>query len=236
MAEFLDTTATSYQLERLIKGARDRLILISPFLQFNNRIKELIEDKNNLKIDVRVVYGKNELKPGEMTWLKGLSFVRTSFCEHLHAKCYLNETHCIITSMNLYAFSQANNNEMGVLLARDSEPEVYNGALSEAQRLIRISEDQEVVFIEGEIPEAIIIDDPKDDGKLTTSKLAKLHKLKTDELVKRFASVGFLKIEDGKQSLTDAGRNAGGERRFSKRFGQYFLWPRSITVPHPSGS
>jgi hypothetical protein len=97
MAKFLNTSATNYYLEELIKGASDRLILISPFLKLNDRIKELLEDKNRLKIDVRIVYGKSELQPMEISWLNELSFVRTSFCKNLHAKCYMNESSCIIT-------------------------------------------------------------------------------------------------------------------------------------------
>jgi hypothetical protein len=49
MAKFLNTSATNYYLEELIKGASDRLIPISPFLKLNDRIKELLEDKNRLK-------------------------------------------------------------------------------------------------------------------------------------------------------------------------------------------
>jgi len=52
MAKFLNTSATSYFLEELIKRAKERLVLISPFLKLNDRIKELLEDKNRLKIDV----------------------------------------------------------------------------------------------------------------------------------------------------------------------------------------
>ncbi|MCK5919456.1 MAG: hypothetical protein KAG66_00850, partial [Methylococcales bacterium] len=66
MAKFLNTSATSYFLEELIKTAKDRLILISPFLKLNDRIKELLEDKNRLKIDVRIIYGKNELQNDEI--------------------------------------------------------------------------------------------------------------------------------------------------------------------------
>jgi len=62
VAKFLNTSATNYFLEELMKNATDKLILISPYLKLNDRIKELIEDKNRLKIDVRVVYGKNELQ------------------------------------------------------------------------------------------------------------------------------------------------------------------------------
>jgi len=62
MAKFFNTSATSYYLEELIRTAKDRLILISPFLKLNDRIKELLEDKNRLKIDARIIYGKNKLQ------------------------------------------------------------------------------------------------------------------------------------------------------------------------------
>lgn len=58
MAKFLNTSATNYFLEELIKDAKERLILISPFLKLNDRIKELLTDKNRLKIDVRIVMAK----------------------------------------------------------------------------------------------------------------------------------------------------------------------------------
>lgn len=102
MAKFLNTSATNYFLEELIKNAKDRLILINPFLKLNDRIKELLANKNRLKIDVRIVYGKSELQPEEINWLKELTYIRTSFCKNLHAKCYMNEELCIIASLNLY--------------------------------------------------------------------------------------------------------------------------------------
>ncbi|WED82878.1 topoisomerase DNA-binding C4 zinc finger domain-containing protein [Aeromonas media] len=141
MAKFLNTSATNYFLEELIKDAKERLILISPFLKLNDRIRELLTDKNRLKIDVRIVYGKSELQPEEISWLKELTYIRTSFCKNLHAKCYLNEEMCIIASLNLYEFSQVNNNEMGVLIRRSEDSELYRDAYDEAQRIIRISEE-----------------------------------------------------------------------------------------------
>ena len=63
MAKFLNTSATDYFLKEMIKSASDRLILISPFFKLNDRMKKLLADKNRLKIDVRIVYGKSELQP-----------------------------------------------------------------------------------------------------------------------------------------------------------------------------
>ena len=83
MAKFLSTTGTNYHLEELIKGASDRLILISPFLKLNDRMKELLADKNRLKIDVRIVYGKSELQPQEIEWLKAKNYIQSIFFKNL---------------------------------------------------------------------------------------------------------------------------------------------------------
>lgn len=147
MAKFLDTTGVSYHLQQLINRANERLILISPFLKINDRIKQSLEDKNRMKIDIRVVYGKNELQPEENNWLKSMQSIRSSFCKDLHAKCYMNEREAIITSMNLYEFSQVNNNEMGIYIEKEKDPELYKDIFEEAQRLIRIS-DEIVVSVE----------------------------------------------------------------------------------------
>ncbi len=141
MATFLDTTGGSYHLEQIIKGATERLVLISPYLRTNERIREFLDDRERLKIDIRVVYGKTDLAPDEMGWLRSKTGIRTSFCKNLHAKCYVNERAALITSMNLYEFSQANNNEMGILVERDKEPDLYASIWAEVQRLIRISEE-----------------------------------------------------------------------------------------------
>ena len=236
MAKFLNTSATNYYLEELIKGASDRLILISPFLKLNDRIKELLEDKNRLKIDVRIVYGKSELQPEEINWLKELSFVRTSFCKNLHSKCYLNEESCIITSLNLYEFSQVNNNEMGVLISRSEDTDIYRDAYEEAQRIIRISDEIRISLEKVEKPtngdRSAQGDDPSDDAssKLTSSKLAQKHKLKTPELLDKFTTLGYLTLADGKHSLTEKGKEAGGEFKFSKKFGPYFVWSEDMAV------
>ncbi|MBL8811601.1 MAG: phospholipase D family protein [Planctomycetaceae bacterium] len=239
MAKFLNTSATNYFLEELIKSARDRLILISPFLQTNQRIRELLEDKNRLKIDVRVVYGKHALHPEEISWLSDLTYIRRSFCRNLHAKCYLNEEQCIITSLNLYQFSQVNNHEMGVLISRDIDRDVYQEAYDEAQRIIRMSEEDSVesVVSESEISPLAQTDSAQDnvdegtrDGKLSTSKMAAQIGMKTADLVAKLILEGYLATRNGGHYLTEKGKTAGGEFRKSRKYGVYFLWPESLKL------
>ena len=77
MAQFLNTTGVSYHLERIIDGANERLVIISPYLRVNDRIKGLLEDKDRLRIDVWVIYGKNELRPEENNWLRSMTSIKT---------------------------------------------------------------------------------------------------------------------------------------------------------------
>ena len=214
----------------MIKDAKDRLILISPFLKLNDRMKELLADKNRLKIDVRIVYGKSELQPEEINWLKELTYIRTSFCKNLHAKCYLNEELCIITSLNLYEFSQINNNEMGVLIRRSDDADLYKDAYEEAQRIIRISDEVRISLerVTNEVeakPEVA----EESSGRLTSSKLAQKLGFKTNELNDKLVTSGFLEMRDGKPYLSAKGKESGGEFRMGS-YGPYFLWPENLKL------
>ncbi|WP_201527875.1 MULTISPECIES: phospholipase D family protein [Psychrobacter] len=242
MAKFLNSSGTTYHLEELIKSASDRLIIISPYLKLNDRIKELLEDRNRLKIDIRIVYGKNDLQPEEINWLKNLTFIRTSFCKNLHAKCYLNENECIITSLNLYEFSQVNNNEMGVLIYRNEDTKLYADTYDEAQRIIRISDEVRMSFekvapSDDKIanPDSVVADKPAVEtakpnySKLTTAKLAKELGLKTQELNDKLLESGYLEDKEGELVLTDVGSAAGGISKRGK-FGDFCLWDAGMVV------
>lgn len=145
MAKFLTTTEITSELEKIIRDANEQLIIMSPYLKVNQRLKDLLEDKNRFKdVDIRVVYGKNELRPEENNWLEALTSIRTSFRQHLHAKCYINEDKALVSSMNLYEFSQQNNDEMGFLVLRDEEPELYQDVKNEVMRILRGSDEVRV--------------------------------------------------------------------------------------------
>ncbi|MBF0658559.1 phospholipase D family protein [Psychrobacter sp. NG25] len=256
MAKFLNSSGTTYHLEELIKNASDRLIIISPYLKLNERIKELLEDRNRLKIDIRIVYGKNDLHPEEINWLKNLTFIRTSFCKNLHAKCYLNENECIITSLNLYEFSQVNNNEMGVLIYRNEDSKLYADTYEEAQRIIRISDEvrmslEKVTEIESgtdassnnkAAPSHTTVNTNANTtakptteaaipnySRLTTAKLAKELGFKTQALNDKLLAAGYLEAQEGELVLTDAGRAAGGTSKKGK-FGEFCLWDAGMVI------
>ena len=58
--------------------------------------------------------------------------------ENLHAKCYLNESTAIITSMNLYQHSQENNIELGVRIQKEEDAGLYDEIYKEVQLICRL--------------------------------------------------------------------------------------------------
>ena len=150
MARFLDTSGISHHLSEIIKNTDARLLIISPYLRFNRLIKEQLERQRLvLRKEVCVVYGKSELRPEESDWLAKTG-IRTNLREHLHAKCYMNEHHALITSMNLYEFSQQNNDEMGILVSAKEDPELYREIKEDAERILQLSKEVTISVTEVE--------------------------------------------------------------------------------------
>jgi len=133
MARFINTREAVSTIEKLIRNAGEKLILISPYLKLSKDFKELLTYRNSQDKITTIIFGKQELRPDEMTFLQGLRFVVLKFNEDLHAKCYLNDQHMVITSLNLYEFSMANNKEMGVFIDKNdpADSTLFDDAMKE---------------------------------------------------------------------------------------------------------
>ena len=143
MAEFLTTKGITHAIDQIIKNAEEKLWIISPYLKIDRHFKELLEetDEDRRKVDIRVIYGKKELRQEEKNWLAGRRSFKIYFREHLHAKCYLNEKEVLLTSMNLYDYSQDNNDEMGVLVSRVNDSTLFDEILRESQSILKKSKE-----------------------------------------------------------------------------------------------
>jgi phosphatidylserine/phosphatidylglycerophosphate/cardiolipin synthase-like enzyme len=149
MVEFLDTNATSSELNRLISKSNEKLYLISPYLQLSDKIKIMIQqsEKSSPSIDIKILYrsGKDsKINDDDRDFiLKQLKNANLYALDNLHAKCYLNEHTAIIASMNLYQHSQENNWEMGVKIDNSSDPILYNDILKHALLLLNAGKKHE---------------------------------------------------------------------------------------------
>jgi phosphatidylserine/phosphatidylglycerophosphate/cardiolipin synthase-like enzyme len=135
MAEFLTTSGTAFHIENVITTAREELILISPFWRFSKTLYERLKDADDRRITTTIIFGKRELDEDQIDLLLALSNASILYSENLHAKCYFNESHMVITSMNIYEFSEKRNREMGVLLTKEADEDAFVKAVQEAKSI-----------------------------------------------------------------------------------------------------
>src|SRR5690349_1416504 len=129
MAEFLTTSGTAHHVENIIIDAKGNLTLVSPYLKLSKTLFERLKDASARGVKIKIVYGKDELKPNEKNSLAELK-CDLFFFENLHAKCYYNDHKMVITSMNMYEFSEKTNREMGVLIDKQADPQLYDKAFA----------------------------------------------------------------------------------------------------------
>lgn len=145
MAKFVNTLKAVAAIDEIITEADNTLTLVSPYLKLSNDFKEKLELRNKENKVTTIIFGKQELNPKEMIFLQSLQFVSLRYKQNLHAKCYFNENQMIITSLNFYEYSMANNKEMGVLIERENEDDakLYEDAKQEVDRIFKTSDDFE---------------------------------------------------------------------------------------------
>lgn len=134
------------------------------------------------------------------------------------------------------AVSQLHNNEVGILIRREDDAELYKDTYEEAQRIIRISDEVRISMERvSTVDEASATSDsadatddearPNGNGpqKLSTSHIAQKHGMKTGEWLAKAVAVQLLTAENGRHYLTPAAKQAGIEFVAKSKFGPYFL-------------
>jgi hypothetical protein len=122
MAKFLTGNELNTEVEKIFERADEQIILISPYIKLHDRFISTLRTKiDNHKLEITIVFGKNEedisksMKHEDFNFFKDFPNIQIRYERRLHAKYYSNETTAILTSMNLYTYSQDNNIEAGVM-------------------------------------------------------------------------------------------------------------------------
>jgi len=126
MAKFVKGNGLNAEIESIFDEAEGQLTIISPFIKLHKRFKDSLKSKiNNPKLEVQLVFGKNEsnksksLSSEDFEFFKQFANVRIYYEPRLHAKYYANQTAAVLSSMNLYEYSQNNNIEFGIVTQRE---------------------------------------------------------------------------------------------------------------------
>jgi hypothetical protein len=129
--KFLTTQGMSYHLENIFQNAKNKIIIITPYVKIHAKLKTILADKAKSGVEVVFVCRKKDLKDD----LSQISSVVVDN-PNLHAKCYLTDEAVLIGSLNLYDYSQINNDEMGILVEnRGGGKNLYEQIFTESKRL-----------------------------------------------------------------------------------------------------
>ncbi len=155
MSLILDTYETNTWISHISEDARKHLVIICPYLKINEKLRRTIEIADRKGVNIFVIYGKRELDAETMSWLKGLRHSNIANIPQLHAKLYMNEEMAVISSMNLYEFSQVNNEELGVLCGKRQDRAEFKEITFQVMRLIGISEKEHGKWDTGDLDKPI---------------------------------------------------------------------------------
>ena len=122
MAKFLKGNLLNAEIENIFDKCEKQLIIVSPFIKLHTRFVNSLKAKKDVdKLHIRILFGKNErdisksFNEKDFKFLKEFPNIAISYNEHLHAKYYSNDTNAVLSSMNLYEYSQNHNIEFGIL-------------------------------------------------------------------------------------------------------------------------
>ena len=135
MAKFITTKAISANLEDIIKKAEKEIYLISYNITIGKsyipRIKAAV--KKGVKIYIVSCKDVAQETFDDIAHLDNVFIKKLDF---LHAKMFMNESHCIVGSMNFSEASERNHNiETGLLLTKAKDEELFKEVLEECKHI-----------------------------------------------------------------------------------------------------
>lgn len=139
MADALDTQAMNLEILDLFTHAKSRLLIISPYLSIYPNLRKTIEDADKRGVNIVVIYRKVDEKSDVIEWLSALKHIYIGYSENLHAKYYGEDRVALISSMNLYQYSQVNNEELGMIFDDKRDHEAFFNMFFFIQKIIEHS-------------------------------------------------------------------------------------------------
>jgi hypothetical protein len=138
VAKFFTGNELNAELEKIFEQAEKQIILISPYIQLHDRYASTLKTKkDNHKLEIIIVFGKNSedltksMKQEDFIFFKEFPNIQIRYEKRLHAKYYANESAAILTSMNLYSYSQDNNIEAGIMTKSNLAHKLINNVAGE---------------------------------------------------------------------------------------------------------
>ena len=141
MADFLTTKGSLSKIEDVIRDADKALTVITPFVQISEDFARRLRDADERGVQIRLVCRVETLKPAQKSKLAEFVNLTVYDDPKLHAKCFINESGLVLTSLNFYQASEQNN-EMGIYLDAREDRRAFSDAVKEAESIIRSAREE----------------------------------------------------------------------------------------------
>ncbi len=139
MATFLTATDSSAAIERVIRTAKKELMLLSAYVYPRMIYLERLQDAAKRGVRISLVFGKRPLDEKVMKLFHSVDNITIYYLDVLHAKCFVNETEAVVTSLNLLNGSEEKNREMGVRLEKATDSIAYDECVEEVRSILSVA-------------------------------------------------------------------------------------------------
>lgn len=136
MAAFLTTDGVSSEIKKVISDAESQITLISPEFTLPAPLFEQLKLAQKKGVDITLVYDKADFTDDQRLWIIESRNLHLYRFRALHANCYFNDDRMIITSMGLSEYSTRNYREMGILVRRGRDKELFRKAVVETDSIL----------------------------------------------------------------------------------------------------
>ena len=145
MARFLRSKDIFSLFESMIREAREFVVIVSPFIDFDDReMARLLSKTADSGGRIIVIYRLGDSKTtNNLKELSDLPGIKIIGCPDLHAKIYATENAAIISSKNLTTRQKGCSIEIGVVY--DCNEDVYDELVQTVNELLEIKESQVLV-------------------------------------------------------------------------------------------
>ena len=141
--ELLNTTELNLEIENMFRKEKHFILILSPFLDLNEKIQAILSMSS---AEVIILYREIKEHPNNKNQIKKIDDfvncmpkVKFFAIPNFHSKVYITSGILIITSLNLYEFSQINNFELGIVLKETSYNKMIGKLFEELQILFEMN-------------------------------------------------------------------------------------------------
>jgi hypothetical protein len=139
MVQYLNTQAAYAEIENIVNRAEHALVIMSPYIQINRTLlQKIFHASEHRNIDISLICRTNDIKPEEMAAINKITRLELFDLPNLHANCIYNEKAMVITSLNLFDYSQINNRDMGAMITVDKDSAAFMSAVKETEYMMQI--------------------------------------------------------------------------------------------------